>query len=72
MERPLTRRNEAAERVAMRHWLRHKGICPVRGQEPNHTELLMKQVFRAGGNYEALMAAGRTRVDSAIDALVED
>ena len=62
--RPLTRQHEAAERVAMRRWLRKHGVDPVMGQEPHHTERLMKQVFAAGGNPDVLMAKGRAKVDA--------
>jgi hypothetical protein len=58
-----TRQHEAAERVAMRHWLRVKGINPIMGNEPNHTELLMKQVFAAGGDPTVLMQKGRETID---------
>lgn len=61
--RPLTRQHEAAQRTAMRRWLRKQGIDPVMGQEPNHTELLMKQVFHAGGDPSKLMAEGCAKVD---------
>ena len=64
-----TRRHEAGERVAMRHWLREQGINPVMGSEPNHTELLMKQVFYAPGGgvdkMDELIADGRARIDRA-------
>jgi hypothetical protein len=59
----FTRQHEAAERVSMRHWLRKQGIQPIMGQEPSHTERLMKQVLAAGGDPEALMAKGREKVD---------
>ena len=58
-----TRRHEAGERVAMRRWLRRRGIVPVTGQEPSDTERLMKQVFALGGDPHALMAEGRAAVD---------
>lgn len=62
--KPLTRQHEAAERTAMRRWLREQGIDPVAmGQEPSDTELLMKQVFHAGGDPQKLMAEGRETVD---------
>lgn len=63
MTHPLTRQHEAAERVAMRHWLRAHGIKPIMGQEPHHTERLMKQVVAAGGDPSGLMADGRAKVD---------
>jgi hypothetical protein len=58
-----TRQHQAAERVAMRRWLRVKGIAPVMGNEPNHTELLMKQVMAAGGDPTVVMQKGRETVD---------
>ena len=62
---PYSRQHEAAERVAMRRWLRKQGIEPVtKGIEPNDTELLMKQVFKAGGEFDELMAQGRAKVDA--------
>ncbi len=64
MTYPYSRQHEAAERTVMRCWLRAQGIDPIKGQEPSHTELLMKQVFRAGGDFDALMAEGRAKVDA--------
>jgi len=63
MTYPYSRQHEAAERVAMRHWLAKRGIEPVMGQEPSHTQRLMIQVYKAGGDPEVLMAAGRKKVD---------
>ena len=63
MTYPYSRQHEAAERVAMRHWLAKRGIKPVVGQEPSHTQKLMIQVFRAGGDPDVLMAEGRAKVD---------
>lgn len=59
-----TRRHQAGERVAMRHWLRKHGIDPVMGDEPEHTQRLMIQVEEAGGNSDELMTLGRARVDA--------
>ena len=58
-----SRQHENAERVEMRWWLRHQGINPVMGNEPSHSELLMKQIHKAGGDPHALMTAGRAKVD---------
>lgn len=58
-----TRRHEAAERVAMRHWLREHGADPVMGQEPHHTQRLMIQVQRLGGDPHKLMREGCERVE---------
>jgi len=62
---PYSRQHEAAERNAMRHWLRKQGHKPVtKGQEPNDTQKLMIQVLGAGGDYEKLMVEGRVKVDT--------
>jgi len=58
-----SRQHEAAERIEMRHWLRARGITPVMGDEPNHTEQLMKQVVAAGGDPHVLMNQARAKVD---------
>ncbi len=58
-----TRQHQSAERVAMRHWLRAHNIKPVMGQEPSHTERLMKQVIEAGGNPYQLMLIGQQTID---------
>lgn len=58
-----TRQHQASERVYMRRWLRQHGISPVMGQEPSHTEQLMKQIISGGGNPATLMARGRAKVD---------
>lgn len=63
-----TRRHEAAERIAMRHWLSQHGIQPVMGDEPSHTERLMKQVVAAGGDPGPLMRQGREAIDAKIEA----
>jgi|GEM_PF-6543291 len=68
---PYSRRHQAAERTAMRRWLRTRGIAPVMGQEPSHTELLMKQVLAAGGDPGAVMAKGRAELDARIRAREE-
>lgn len=65
MTYPFTRQHEAAERNAMRRWLRKHVIEPVTmGQEPNDTQKLMIQVLGAGGDVGKLMAAGRAKVDA--------
>ncbi|KKN12241.1 hypothetical protein LCGC14_1018580 [marine sediment metagenome] len=62
---PFSQQHEAAERNAMRRWLRKQGLDPVTmGQEPNDTQKLMIQVQRAGGDFEKLMAEGRAKVDA--------
>ena len=65
MTYPYSRQHEAAERNAMRRWLRSQGRDPVtEGQEPNDTQKLMIQVLRAGGDCDKLMAEGRAKVDA--------
>ena len=60
----FSRQHEAAERVALRRWLRRRDISPVKGEEPNHTELLMKQVMQAGGDPHELMRIADREVDA--------
>ena len=62
---PYTRQRQAADRVALRRWLRVRKIAPVMGNEPNHTELLMKQVHAAGGDPHALMLEAQANIDTA-------
>lgn len=61
------RRIEAVERVALRRWLRRKGVKPVMGCEPLHTERLMKQVMAARGDPFRLMSEAR-RVFYAVES----
>ena len=62
---PFSRQHEAAERNAMRRWLRSQGRDPVTmGQEPNDTQKLMIQVLGSGGDCEKLMVEGRAKVDA--------
>lgn len=62
---PYSRQHEAAERNAMRRWLRSQGRDPVTmGQEPNDTQKLMVQVLKTGGDVGKLMAEGRAKVDT--------
>ncbi len=61
----FSRQHEAAERNAMRRWLRSQGIKPVaRGKGLNDTQKLMVQVLRTGGDVGKLMAEGRAKVDA--------
>ncbi len=61
--RAYSRQHEAAERVALRRWLRKHDIEPVMGNEPSHTDRLMKQVLKAGGDPHTLMAEACAKVD---------
>ena len=56
------RQMQAAERTALRRWLRSRGVLPTLGTDPSHTELLMKQVHKASGDPLEVMKAGRDHV----------
>jgi len=58
-----SRRHEAAERAALRRWLRQRGQCPELGDTPSHTERLMKAVIALGGDAGLIMAKARIEVD---------
>lgn len=60
------RRMLAAERVAMRLWLRKRDIAPAMGSDAAATGLLQKQVFIAGGDPEAVMAEGRQKSEDIV------
>jgi hypothetical protein len=53
---------EAAERVALRRWLRGKGIRPAKGTRSMDTQRLMIQVHRAGGEPCAIVRQARREV----------
>lgn len=62
---PYSRQHEAAERNAMRRWLRKQGLKPVaKGQKLNDTKKLMIQIMEAGGRCDDIMALGRAKVDA--------
>jgi len=62
-----SRRHEAAERVALRRWLKEHNFAPCNiGDGPNHLQALMVQVLRAGQDPFWLMAIAREKVDFAI------
>lgn len=67
MER-YSRRHEAAERSALRRWLRRQKIEPLAdGHEPKDLQVLMMQVHYVGGPEAEIRAKARARVDADLE-----